>query len=260
MNNVKKVLFIVEGEYTEREVLKRIETVFNLDFTICCFNANIYALYKRLAELGFNADIKQVLTELHPSYSEDLADKFVYTYLVFDFDAHHPKKEDHRTLEEITYANIRRLQKMAMYFTDETDPTIGKLYINYPMVESFRTCDMPFDPGYQNEYVTIDSMKDFKNYAGTKKMAHKRIDTYSRYDFKELTRMNIYKLAHIMLDDWGDITYNQYLDYSGTMEILNQQTDIIKQTNQIAVLNTMLFMLTDYYGNQKNKFFDFIMK
>lgn len=260
MNNIKKVLFIVEGEYTEKEILKRIETVFYLDFTICCFKANIYTLYKRLAELDFNADIKQVLIELYPSYSEALTEKFVYTYLVFDFDAHHPKKEDNRTLEEIIYDNIKKLQKMAMYFTDETDPTIGKLYINYPMVESFHTCNMPFDPGYQTEYVTIDSIKSFKYYAGTKQMAQKRLETYSSYDFKELTKMNIYKLAYIMLNKWSSITYDQYLQYTSTAEILNKQTDIINQSNQIAVLNTMLFMLTDYYGNQKNKFYDFIMK
>lgn len=260
MSNKKKVLFIVEGEYTEKEILERIETVFNLDFTICCFKANIYALYKRLAELGFNADIKQVLSELHPSYSKALADKFVYTYLVFDFDAHHTKKQDNRALEKIVYANIKRLQKMAMYFTDETDPTIGKLYINYPMVESLRACDKPFDPEYQNEYVTLQSIKDFKNYVGTKKMAQKRLDTYSTFDFKELTKMNIYKLAYIMLDNWSSISYEHYLHLSNESVILDKQTNIIKRTKQIAVLNTMLFMLTDYYGNQKNKFFDFIMK
>ncbi len=30
---------------------------------------------------------------------------------------------------------------MTEYFVDETDPTIGKLYINYPMMESYRDCD-----------------------------------------------------------------------------------------------------------------------
>ena len=149
---------------------------------------------------------------------------------------------------------------MASYFTDETDPTIGKLYINYPMIESFRDCDMPFDPDYQNEYVTLQSMKNFKEYAGTKKMAQKRLDTYSPYDFKELTKMNIYKLAHVMLNNWGSLTYEQYLEYSSTTDILNKQINIIQQANQIAVLNTMLFFLTDYYGNHKNGFFDFIMK
>lgn len=260
MNSIKKVLFIVEGEYTEKAVLKQIEAVYNLDFTICCFKANIYALYKKLTELEFNADIKQVLAEMHPSYSIDLADKFVYTYLIFDFDAHHPKKEDKRTLKEIITSNVRKLQKMAEYFTDETDPTIGKLYINYPMVESFRACNMPFDPNYQNEYVMLQAIKDFKDYTGSKKMAQKRIDTYSRYDFKELTKMNIYKLAYITLNNWGGLTYQQYLNHSSASEILNNQINFIEQSNQIAVLNTMLFILTDYYGNQKNRFFDFVMR
>ena len=260
MDNKKKILCIVEGEYTEKAVLEQVEAVFSLDFTICCFKANIYSLYKKLKEMDFEADIKQVLLELHPNYKVALDGKFAYTYLIFDFDAYHPRKDDSRTLEEIVSDNILKIQEMADFFINETDPTIGKLYINYPMVEAFRACDMPFDPNYQNEYIALPDMKEFKEYAGRKRMAQKRLDTYSSYDFKELTRMNIYKLSHIMRNNWGHMDYRQYLAHSDTSKILKAQIRSIEQTKLIAVLSTMLFVLTDYYGNQKNKFYDFIMK
>ncbi len=37
---------------------------------------------------------------------------------------------------------------MVNYFVDETDPSIGKLYINYPMMESYRDCDTFFEEDY----------------------------------------------------------------------------------------------------------------
>ena len=110
MSNQKKILVIVEGEKTEQQFFKSLESAFSFNFTICCFRANIFTLYSKLEELDFNADIKQVLIEMHPEYKETLSDKFAYTYLIFDFDAHHPKREDVRSLEEIS--DMRELADM----------------------------------------------------------------------------------------------------------------------------------------------------
>lgn len=259
MSNQKKILVIVEGEKTEQQFFKSLESAFSFNFTICCFRANIFTLYSKLEELDFNADIKQVLIEMHPEYKETLSDKFAYTYLIFDFDAHHPKREDVRSLEEIISSNMEKVKSMAAFFTDETDSTIGRLYINYPMMESFRDCDAPFDANYQDEFVSLPNLKDFKNHAGTKQMATKRIDSYNSFDFKLLTKMNVYKLSLIALHYWGDMTYNQYLENSNATTILEKQAAIIAQNKQVAVLNTSLFLLIDYFGNQKG-FYNFIMK
>ena len=47
MSNQKKILVIVEGEKTEQQFFKSLEAAFSLTFTICCFRANIYALYNK---------------------------------------------------------------------------------------------------------------------------------------------------------------------------------------------------------------------
>lgn len=65
-------------------------------------------------------------------------------FLFFDYDF----QESRLTLEE----NNRHIGEMLEYFNDETEN--GKLYINYPMVESvFYTKQLP-DKDYQSYYVT----------------------------------------------------------------------------------------------------------
>lgn len=132
------ILIIVEGSKTEPNFFNRLSDVFGLKFDIYCLETNIYSLYKKMKEIDFNGDIKDVLSEIHQDKKEMLSKKFAYTYLIFDCDAHHSRKNESRTQEEIVLDNLAKLSEMAKYFIDETDPSKGKLYINYPMMESYR--------------------------------------------------------------------------------------------------------------------------
>lgn len=134
------ILIIVEGSKTEPNFFNRLSNVFGLKFDIYCLETNIYSLYKKMKEINFNGDIKDILSEIHPDKKEMLSKKFAYTYLIFDCDAHHSRKNESRTQEEIVLDNLAKLSEMAKYFVDETDPSIGKLYINYP-TKKVHTCD-----------------------------------------------------------------------------------------------------------------------
>lgn len=123
------ILIIVEGARTEPAFFNRLLGVFDQNFEIYCFGTNIYTLYKRMKEIEFNGDLKSVLIELHPEQRELLSKKFAYTYLVFDCDVHHPKKEDIRCIEEIIADNFSKLREMAEYFVDETDPSVGSFIL-----------------------------------------------------------------------------------------------------------------------------------
>ena len=73
-------------------------------------------------------------------------------FLFFDYDF----QESRLTLEE----NNRHIGEMLEYFNDETEN--GKLYINYPMVESvFYTKQLP-DKDYLSYYVTREECHNFK--------------------------------------------------------------------------------------------------
>ena len=71
------------------------------------------------------------------SYKEDFTDIF----LVFDYERHDPRFSEDK---------IAELQN---YFQDSTD--MGKLFINYPMVESYQHLQSSPDPFYENRFERV---------------------------------------------------------------------------------------------------------
>lgn len=129
---MRNILLIVEGRKTEPKFFKQIRQKFDIDYKIYCLGTNIYTLYRKIKELDFNCDIKDVLEDLHPEQAQILNNKFAYTYLIFDCDAHHPKKEESREIKQIVIDNFDKIRDLLLYFNDETEPSKGKLYINLP--------------------------------------------------------------------------------------------------------------------------------
>ena len=69
------------------------------------------AIYKKMKEMGFNSNLKDVLLELHDNQKnrELLSQSFAYTYLIFDFDPHHTEEyEKDIPLKTIVENNINR--------------------------------------------------------------------------------------------------------------------------------------------------------
>lgn len=263
-NKSIKVLLIVEGEELEPGFFNRLTAVYGVNMEIYIVGTNIYALYTKMKEYNFLCNIKDVLPEVGKDLegkAEILADNFAYTYLIFDFDAHHKtpiEREQDIEIDTIVQNNISKLSEMAEYFVDETDPSIGKLYINYPMMESFRDCDTFFDPAYRSRVITIDDLRRYKSIAGQRRLSGIALDNYTKENFSELTRLNIYKLNSMMTDRWDVPTYQQYLEIVECKKILVNQISKIQNERKVSVLNTALFVLVDYYGNQRG-FYDSIV-
>ena len=249
------ILVIVEGLKTEPDFFKQIAKSFGLKFDIYCLETNIYSLYKSLKEIDFNGDIKDVLSELHPEQKSMLSKKFAYTYLVFDCDAHHPKKEDTRNIDTIVKDNIQKLEEMSKYFTDETDPSIGRLYINYPMVESFRDCDSFFDKDYANALIKIEDLTRYKELVAKKKLNRIHLKDYTKESFSLLILQNIFKLNIIVNGKWEKLDYKDYIENEVANKILNKEWTLIDSCSQISVINTSLFIIPDFFGN-KDGFYD----
>lgn len=238
---------------------KQLAKVFNQKFDIYCLGTNIYTLYKKLKEIDFNGDLKDMLIEMHPDKKEMLSKKFAYTYLVFDCDAHHPKKNDKRSLKDIIINNFAALLEMARYFVDETDPSIGKLYINYPMMESYKDCDDFFENKYSDTIVNIDNLSDYKKRVGKCKMCKIHINCYTKENFSFLILQNIFKLNKITNQVWDKLGYEEYLKCSNNENILKKEIELVKENNIISVLNTSLFMIADFFGN-RDGFYDDLLK
>lgn len=249
------ILIIVEGEKTEPAFFNRLMSEFDQNFEIYCMGTNIYTLYKKMKEIEFNGDLKSILIELHPNQRAVLSKKFAYTYLVFDCDVHHSKKQDLRCIEEIIADNFPKLIEMAEYFVDETDPSVGKLYINYPMMESYRDCDNFFDENYQSTMVALPAILSYKKDVGKRKLSCVRIDSYTEKQFSSLVLQNIFKLNTIITGVWNKPSYEEYLLQSNTKRILLAEQAIAKRLEALSVINTSLFIISDYFGN-RDGFYD----
>lgn len=145
MDTPSKILFVVEGKRTERQLVNRLSEVFEVSSEIFAVRGNIYKLYQAVKDDPFSG-IVEVLSEMTDCESDKavLANVFTDVFLVFDCDAQHtmsPDEAHSMTARKIAVRNMGIVREMAERFDESTDPERGKLLVNYPMVESFRDCD-----------------------------------------------------------------------------------------------------------------------
>ena len=128
-------LFIVEGNHEKDKLLNLLLQCFpemNIKSeNIIVYETNIYVLYSKLiSEYGeewaeTDVDLPYIVSKMKNSEVVWNKRNFINIFLIFDYE-----RQD-------TYFSETDINKMQQYFIDETDS--GKLYINYPMVESY--CD-----------------------------------------------------------------------------------------------------------------------
>lgn len=257
-----KILVIVEGIKTENELFSCIFKSFGIEGEIVVASTNLYSLYDRMKYYNFECDVKDAVKELMPSDKDSslLDQKFAYTYLVFDSELQNKMRGQRGTeipIADLVEDNLNKLEEMTAYFTDETDPTIGRLYINYPMMESFRYCDSFADESYLYSMVEINNISDFKSAASKKKLAGFRIGRYTKDNFLDLIRLNIRKIG-VLFEQSSVPLYSEYQMISQPTAIARKQRELIMTCQSINVLNTSLLMVVDYYGNRDGFYDDHI--
>ena len=264
------ILFVFEGkdDKTYFESFKRLFFPEKLDTFVCTYNSNIYSLYTKLMEHdalngAFEVDTVSVLKEILLEKGDETLkgireDEVSEIYLFFDYDF----QEKARTFEE----NNKRLSEMLKFFTDET--ANGKLYINYPMVESLRyTKELP-DSDYWTYTVTRQQCQEvrfkhqvheFSFYGGnleyiilTIKPADDEMKIQEKIDgaktnWKHLVVMNVSKANYICNDK------NEVPDESDSQQTVftNQLSKYVETEEcKVAILNAFPIFLFDYFGRK----------
>ena len=250
-----KALVIVEGADDEPRLLRRLATVCKLDLEmeIVPVRFNIHQLYQLLAEADFQADIRKILAGL-PTISPDQkqllsSTRFAYTYLMYDADLQHRYPgEEALSIEDVVRGNLEKLEKMVAYFTDETDPSVGRLYVNWPMVESYRDCNDFFDPAFRDNFIALADLNSYKAIVGRRKHASLNLSKYNESAFRSLMRMNIHKITSLTTNAWSMPSYLDYLTLSTSASIFHIQQQHIAASATLGVLNTTILLPLDYYG------------
>ena len=254
-----KILLIVEGEKTEKNVFERLSKIKinNSQLEIIDIKTNIYVLYQMIKEInaGFDFDSTstiEVLREFlksHRRYDdlEKLKGNFPYIYLLFDFDFQDrcfPKSEKEKILRD-----------MLIHFNDETEN--GLLLINYPMIESYRDCDANLE--YKDFPNLLVSLNDIET-KGYKNIVHDRgntldVNKYTINNYEKLLLQNIMKGNFIINGKYLVPNYEYFLDsiLLGS-KILEHEFEYVNEGN-ISILCTAFYLLVSYFGK---KYYNYI--
>lgn len=226
----RKILVLVEGAKTDVALIERLFSIYQIDFKyeIVSYCTNIYTLYKEMFEDNDPDDMD--LLQLLKSREPDLVKKTLFDesysdiLLIFDLDLH-----DFGFTPE-------KIRHMAKYFVESSD--VGKLYINYPMVEAFYHMTSIPDLNFNTYNATLNELS-----AGTYKA---RVNRENRnHDYRKFAatkeecniviRQNISKAWLVVGDPEDDMPPSQ-------AEILNTQLNSIQNENRVAVLSTCAFL------------------
>lgn len=153
-----QTLLIVEGNHEKNKLFQLIFRSFP-ELSICMddvwiYGTNIYVLYDEIVKAyGENWCEDDIDLPLLISTQKDgpkrYKDDFTNIFLVFDYERHDPNFSE------------QKIHGLQAYFADATDS--GKLYINYPMIESYQHLDALPDPNYMDLKIPV-SLNPGKRY------------------------------------------------------------------------------------------------
>ena len=255
------ILFVFEGENREPELFATIQKMFfprDNERITYSFGNNIYELYNELSKLDDAGDLVSLLQERCSGQADNPfeglnSSDFSEIYLFFDYDFQNKNLE----LAEIN----RQLKEMLSIFNDETE--YGKLYINYPMIESIRyTKELP-DANYYEYVVSRAECSGFKKLAADFS-AYSSLDFIlidSRNDVSELSEKKLKSLR----DNWEhlkkqNVNKANYICH-GKNEAPNKKEEVSqeqifesqlqkhvnKKQSEVAILNAFPLFLYEYF-------------
>ena len=150
--------------------------------------------------------------------------------MIFDFEPQHNQPH---------FETIRR---MLVYYDDSTFQ--GKLYINYPMMQSYKHYAALPDPLFYNTIATSLQWYDYKEIVG-KVSGYTDITKYTYPIIKELIEHHLKKAKYILTNSFILPTIDEYLSWSFA-EIFDKQVVYKEQKSFVYVLNTCIFVIIDY--------------
>lgn len=238
----RKILVIVEGARKELKLVNKLKELFlPQDISIVSYGTSLYQLYDYLEEYcDFNFEELDVLLALkaHEPVEEKKAvfdEKYTDVLLIFDFDPQDNKFD------------VAKIRKLMDYFNDSTEN--GKLYINYPMLESFyhlkNIKDGIVDESFKDTKFTL---KELQEHQYKKRVVDEGTDL-------DISRMSKEQVENIMYQQACkanyilDGNYKILEDYSQEkmLMLLDKQNNLLIHEGEAYVLNTCSFFVLEFY-------------
>lgn len=242
MNKNSKILLIVEGQKAEPTLFKSLFSNYNIQVTeknIYSYDTNIFTLYNKVfKEYEDDLDDMDFLLSLAAAESDPNKKKCLTSVdysdiiLVFDYEPQDPK------------FNMEHLMIMMKYFDESTDH--GKLYINYPCVESVRHFKSIPDKAFINRKVPLIDITEFgyKRIVGDEACIQdlRKIDK-NLFDY--LIKENVNK-GNMILNNQETSNFVKKYRALNFLKLLDKIDDKVSKEGDVYILNTSIFFICDY--------------
>lgn len=224
-----KVLLIVEGEVEEPRILGSeshgLLALMGANYEIVPFASSIYELYEAYKNGEYDDLVSYLRTEKGLNIPNDVLSKNAFSaiYLIFDYDPQYQKYSDEKIIE------------LLQLFDNETE--LGKLYINYPMVEAYYHLLKLPDEDYYDRRISLKGLtgKTYKHLVNTTSCLKKN-------------QIRNLQLCHIIMHNYNKCKKIE----SNNEKLINYETILTKQIemkntiNEIYVLSTFPLIVIDY--------------
>ena len=232
----KNILILVEGAKTDVRLMEKVINIFgiNLSYNIVSYNTNIYTLYNHMFKnnTAYGCDLIETLIEHERDIEKIkiLRNKYSHVILVFDLDPQDPQFTSDKIIT------------MSEFFNESTEN--GKLYLNYPMVESFYHMKSIPDDEYANRMVSISAIKNYKQLVNIEN----RNKDYTKFAITKeemitVISQNLQKVNTIL----NPILKFEY--HPNLHSLLENQLYELSTHKQLFVLCTCIFFIVDYNKN-----------
>lgn len=235
----RKILFVVEGRADEKNFIEKLYSVCFADETYSVFpyETNIHVLINQMfvnddIDDGFDL-VKHLYSRCHDKNKKyHLMQSFSDIFLVFDLEPHD------------SHFDAKKIAKLQEYFNDSTDN--GKLYINYPMYESYRNIGKMPDQNFRNSRISLTEVPKYKEFVNTQTPYYTSITA--------LDKKTIFGLAAHHLRKFNCLLYGRYrcdlpqneVSSAELIKILKKQIDEMEINQSVAVLSTLMLHIFEF--------------
>ena len=242
----KKVLFITEGPIDELHLLMSICSDLGMVTKQTAFYSykTDFHQFARLMLPNNSSQVDEALDVLLTLKSQEknadnikiLSEKYTDIFIIFDLDPHAIRTE------------FKKIRALASFFTDSSD--MGRLFINYPMMQSYRHLKHLPDIDFKERKVTISQIKNYKNLV-TQEALPELIKThhYNHIQLYEIACHHYCKREKMLGREYA-ITPNSKYDSTEDLKILDMQLADIEKNKQCSVLNTSVLIFLEYRPKQ----------
>lgn len=234
----KSALYIVEGERSEPRFLKKMwKTYMNRKVDTYSYCTNIHVLIDILyvdGRLDEDLDILRCLRgfEKDPEKREILSKEYNDVFLVFDMDPQDPR------------IDVDKIKSLMEFFDDSSNN--GKLYLNYPMMESYKHLRSMDDQEFKDRKISVSDCGHYKKMVNEECCEMlKSLNSYDRSLLIDLALLHIMKANYMVCDRFDLPTVSEFISW-GKTQIYQIQCDSIAEDGTLYVLNTCVFNMIDY--------------